>query len=240
MTIERLRAEMTRQETLPMAERRKLGRTLGHLAMELEKADALHAQADMDLAIAALAIGAGVHSYPQRYHMSRARLMQKRRDLLGLSEPVIASEKAMTLDVEAGGVAISDAGLDHDIMFKWPPQTRFTDWMAEHGFYFISFGGDGAVKIRLRLHHTGPVEPQAREFRRLREATPEGCIAVTSGFIRVTGGGAKSLTMAVPNGLHRIAAYGLGIGRKPECLALLSPLSGPIPAPLNDTPELGM
>jgi hypothetical protein len=36
---------MTRQETLPMAERRKLGRTLGHLAMELEKADALHAQA---------------------------------------------------------------------------------------------------------------------------------------------------------------------------------------------------
>lgn len=240
MTIDRLRAEMARQEDLPPAERRKLGRTLGHMAMELEKADALQTQDDMDLAIGALAIGAGVHSYPQRYHMSRARLMQKRRDILGLSEPVIAAEKAMTLDVEAGGVAISDMSLERDMIFKLPPQTRFADWMAEHRFYFVSFGGDGAVKTRLRIHQIGPVEPQSHEFRRLREATPEGCVAVVSGQICVNGGGSKSLKMAAPNGLYRIAAYGLGIGRNPECLILLSPLAEHMPAPLTDTPELAL
>lgn len=234
-TPDALRAAMTAAEALPPKERRHKGRTLGHMAMVLENSGALTTIADMDLAIRALTIGASVHTYPQKYHLTRARLMLARRALLGQSEPVIALEKAATLDIEAGGLTLEDAG---EPPAGWHAGQNFTDWMAQTGCFFVSFGGDGWVKVRLRVHASGPVEPQAREFRRLREATAETVLRLPSGRLRAHGGGAKAVTLAPGAGEWRVAAYGLGIGRAPECLVLMSPLEGAAPHPLVDTPEL--
>ncbi len=235
MDNDTLAAAMKAAEALPIKERRKQARGWGHAAMLLEKADALETRQEMDTALRALAAGAGAHSYPQRYHMSRARLMQKRRALLQLPEPVIAQERARTIDIEAGGAFVCDSETD---LAAWPAKTSMLQFMTEQGFYYIGFGGDGGVKIRLRIHDSGPVEPQSREFRRLREATPEGRVMLRSGAVRVHGGGASAIQLPVAPGDYRVAAYGLGIGRCPECLILLSPLVGQPPAPLTDTPEL--
>lgn len=234
-SIDALKAELRRAEALPVKERRKQARSLGFMALELEKAQALQSSEELEMAISALAAGAMAHSYPQRYHMGRARLMKRRRAVLNLPEPVIAQQKAKTIDVEAGGIWLEDPSLK----IEYPMDDVFHQHMNRLEFYFISFGGDGRVKLRLRIHQSGPCEPQSTEFRRLCEATQEAVLAVPSGKICAHGGGAKKLELVVPPGDYKIAAFGLGIGRSPECLVLISPLVGDDrPEPLVDTPEL--
>ncbi|MDQ2090436.1 hypothetical protein [Marimonas arenosa] len=235
MDVQTLRRNLEACHVASSRERRKLGRSLGHLAMTLEKADALSTPEDITLAIEALAIGADVHTYPQRYHMSRARLMNRRREVLGLSEPEISVEKSIRIDVEAGALIIADPSLSRDMLFE---ANRAHATMNEHGFFVVALGGDGAVRVRLRVHRSGPCEPQASEFRRLREATPEGVLKLGNNGVLVEGGGSKRLTLPIPPGDYRICAYGLGLGRAPECLILISPLTGTPPTPLHETPEL--
>ncbi len=225
---------MAQADALPLPQRRKAARTFGFEALQLEKAGALTDVAALDVALEALTRCAMVHGWPQTYHMARARLMLKRRDMLGLPEPLIAAEKAMTLDVEIGGVLVADSEAG---AFDMNADGPFHKVMERQGFYFVGFGGDGIVKVRLRVHKSGPVEPQSKEFRRLREATQVGVLEAPSGTVTVHGGGQKILRLPVPPGTYACCAYGLGIGRKPECLMLLSPLTDR-PAPLTDTPAL--
>lgn len=215
--------------------RRKLARSLGHMAMQLERTGRLERTEDMDIALHALALGAAAHSYPQRYHMSRARLMQRRREILGLPEPIVAEEHAGKLDVEAGALLVADEEMRTENFIADEP-THLT--MQRLGFFCLGLGADGVVKTRLRVHESGPCEPQSSEFRRLREATPIGRVTCPSGRVKVTGCGAKNIILPAPARDYDIAAYGLGLGRSPECLLLLSPATDPAPPVLTETPEL--
>ncbi|MBS8227523.1 hypothetical protein [Vannielia litorea] len=224
-----LRDGLARCRAAPLRDARKIGKGLAHQALELEKSGALKAPDAMTLAIEALGLGADVHTYPQRYRMARARLLAARRAALGLPEPEVALEKAVTLDVEAGMLLISDESLDvWSLLEASAPQVA----LAGAGAAGIALGGDGRVKIRLRLHASGPAEPLASEFRRLRQATPEMPLVCTSGAVVIQSGGAKRLRMPVPPGAYSLAAFGLGLGRAPQCLVILSPqFAGPPPAP---------
>ncbi|MGH1416020.1 MAG: hypothetical protein ACRBB0_21215 [Pelagimonas sp.] len=228
------RSAVAQLKTLPIKERRKQAKALGYAAMELEKAGALQNAKEMTVAIEALAAGAMAHYASQRLHMSRARLMRRRREALGDPEPKILLEKARTLDVEAGGLWIQDASKDVEYSDKEPLHSH----MNRLGYLFLNLGGDGAVKVRLRIHESGACEPQSLEFRRLREATQDARLSCPTGKLRISGGGAKKLEVLIPAGNHRVAAYGLGIGRVPECLILVSPQGDRAPDPLTDTPEL--
>ncbi len=215
--------------------RRKLARGLGHMAMQLEQAGALERVDDMDLALRALAMGAAAHSYPQRYLMSRARLMQRRRAALGLPEPSVAEEQAKALDVEAGALFLADADISTSQFIADEP-THVT--MQRLGFFCVALGRDGIVKARLRVHEHGPCEPQTSEFRRLREATSVGRVTCKSGRVKVTGCGAKSIVLPARAIDYDIAAFGLGAGRSCECLLVLSPADGVASPVLTGTPEL--
>lgn len=200
----------------------------------MEKAGALLDVESLTVALEALTRCTMVHGNPQKYHMARARLMMRRREMLGLPEPVIAVQKAMTLDVEMGGVMAADCDAEaYDFRDDGPLHKT----LSARGLYHVRFGGDGAVKLRARVHESDPTEPQSHEFRRLREATQVGVLRVPSGRVVFDGGGRKRLRLDIAPGDYTICAYGLGIGRKPECLMLLSPLTL-MPDPLCDTPEL--
>jgi hypothetical protein len=167
--------------------------------------------------------------------MSRARLMQRRRDLPGLPEPVVADEQSKTLDVEAGALFVADADMP-TMQFIADEPTHVT--MQRMGFFCVALGHDGQVKTRLRVHESGPCEPQALEFRRVREATLVGRVACVSGRLKVTGCGTRSIVLAAPQGDCGIAAFGLGGGRNRECLLVASPMVGGPTQVLTETPEL--
>lgn len=213
--------------------RRKLGRSIGNMAMELEKSGAELTLAEMNEVIAALGQGALVHTYPQRYHMSKARLMARRRKALGLADPVVAQETAKTLDIEVGGLVLHDAAT---------PFTEISpDWRAEIAagrIFAVAFGGDGAVKVRLRVLEAGPCEPMEAEFQRLRAATAEAVLDLPTGALVATGGGAKTIAAQLAPGPWRVTAYGLGLGRNPQCVVFLAPFTGEAPPPTTDVPEL--
>ncbi|MCC1491417.1 hypothetical protein [Cognatishimia sp. F0-27] len=65
---------------------------------------------------------------------------------------------------------------------------------------------------------------------------PAACLS--TGQLVAEGGGAQKNAMDAPAGAYQIAAYGLGLGRYPECLILIAPLDGAYPPELTDTPEL--
>lgn len=214
--------------------RRKLGRTIGHKAMEIEASGVALSADEMNEVLAALGHGALVHTYPQRYHMSKARLMARRREMLGQADPLVAQEKAKRLDIEVGGLVLRDGSL--------PFGGISPDWRAEinaRRIFAVAFGGDGEVMVRLRVLAAGPCEPMETEFRRLRAATAETVLDLPTGRLVADGAGAKTLALDVAPGLWRVAAYGLGLGRaNAQCLVLLAPLADDPPPPLTDTPEL--
>ena len=111
------------------------------------------------------------------------------------------------------------------------------DHLNKVGAYFIGLGGDGAVKVRLRVNASEPCEPQTDELRKLREATALARLTSESGDMAVLGGGRKSLRFALQPGEWDVAAFGLGMGRQPECLIIVAPTSGSA-EPLTGTPEL--
>ena len=233
ITVDALRKAMADAAGLPLKERRQAARTLGHIASELGRADALKTPGDLDLAIEALALGASAHTYPQKFQTMRSKLMAARRAALGLADPEIAQEVAKTLDIEFGGLFVADARVDFADLLDGALHKA----LNRTGSYFVGFGGDGAIKVRLRVHSAGPCEPQSAEFRKLREATPEARLSCPGGRVQAHGGGRKRLDVDIPAGEWHIAAFGLGMGRRPECLVLVSPSDG-LAKPLQDTPEL--
>ena len=234
VTVAELREAVARVDAMPMKERRKAARSLGGMALELEGADVLTTRDDIELAIKALAMGAAAHSYPQRYQLARARLAQQRRQSFGLPEPVVAFETVKTLDVEFGGLLIDDVSRDPAEALNASPIVAYLNRV---GAYFISLGGDGAIKVRLRVHESGPTEPLSDELRRLREATAIGALKCESGQMNVFGGGQRTLLFDLPIGGWEIVSFGLGMGRRPECLLIVSPGNNAAP-PLKETPEL--
>lgn len=236
MTIEALRAALSDARKLPARERRKEGRTLGHMAMVLEQAGALSDPSDMDCAIKALSLGASSHSYPQRYLMARTRLMKKRRECLNLPDPTLLLDKARSLDVEMGSVVLIDAQRAiSDLAFS---AAWHKDMNAE-GFFAVGLGGDGTCKVRVRLLAPGPFEPMATDFNKMREATEVGHIRCPSGTLKVTGAGRKELTLPDIPPLLQVMAFGRGLGRNAEVLVLLQALEGSAERPLlSEMPEL--
>ena len=225
---------MSEAAGLTTKERRRASRTLGGMAAALEKSGDLRSAADMELAIEALGLGAAVHTYPQRFQIARSRLMAARREELGLPEPVIAVETARTFDIEIGGLLVQDAARDLHSALASNPLHRY---LNDSGDYFVAFGGDGTIKVRLRIHTSGPAEPQSTEFRKLREATPAATLLIDSGAVALRGGGKVSIDQPLDTGRWTVAAFGLGMGRKPECLLIVAPQDA-APPPLVDTPEL--
>ena len=233
-SVAELREAVAQVELMPLKDRRKAARSLGGMALGLEGAGALTARDEIELGIKALALCAGSHSFPQKFQLARARLAQQRRQSFGLPEPVIAFEQARTLDVEIGGILVDDSARDPVDVLR---ASVLHDFLNKVGAYFVSFGGDGAVKVRLRVHSSGPAEPQLSEMRKLREAAVPGRLQSESGEAVVFGGSRKTLTFALEQGTWDIAAFGLGMGRRPECLLIVAPESGAV-SPLHDTPAL--
>ncbi|MBF9032919.1 hypothetical protein HKCCE2091_01600 [Rhodobacterales bacterium HKCCE2091] len=233
MSANDLRAALDAAASLPPQARRKAARTIGHLAMTVERSGTDDPD-EIDLAIRALGLGAAVHSYPQKWLMARAWLMQRRRELLGLEEPVVVAERAATLDIEAGAVVLADASRDPAGLFAAP--SPWHGAMNSDGFVGIALGSDGDVKVRVRVVSSPAPEPLAAEFRRLRDATPEAWLSVTTGAVAATGGGSKRLLLETANGDYRVAGFGLGSGRAAQLLVILAP--GRPAGSLETTPEL--
>lgn len=233
-SLEELRKGLAETLQMPLRERRKAGRSIGHIAWLLSQKDALKEIPDIELAIRALALGASVHTYPQRYQIARAKLMAKRRDLLGLPEPEIAFETSKTIDVEMGGILVADREMNVTELLETNPMHKALNATRT---FFVGLGGDGMVKLRLRIHKSGPCEPQQAEFRKLRKATSVAGFYANDGRFIVHGGGKRRIEATSHLADMAVCAFGLGLGRKPECLIIVAPGTSSN-EPLQETPEL--
>lgn len=239
MSLNQLRDMLSKTEGASAQERRKIGRSLGYVAMNLEKSGAQLSEDEIAVVSKALMEGARAHGWPQKYLTSNARLMRRRRGLMGLSDPTTLTETSRMIDVEMGAICVLDAETELPEEFFEVGGKPFLRAMNEGLFFCVGLGMDCGIRVQLRVLSGEPLEPSEAEFGRLRGATFVGRLKAASGRVRAFGGGAWTVEVAVPSTDLLVAAYLIGTYRNPKILVLMMADSGQFPSePLIVSPEL--
>lgn len=237
--VRSLAIDLDRHDVAPVRDRRKIARALAHRALALARPAGLTAE-DIDVLVRALDAGARVHSRPQSYLAEQAKLMGRRRELTDGRDPVTADEAAVAVDIEWGSIVVADATGPLSEAFFGSDGPEFVAAMNRGAFFSVATGFDGAVRVRLRMLESGPLEPMAAEFERVTGATATGRLEADSGAVVLHGGGQVGLCVPATDRSLTVRAYQLGRRARAQILVVAAPLDGLVPAAIERPPALDL
>lgn len=227
VSVEGIRQLVAEYKAADARSRIAIGKRSAFLAATLEADSSNVNPNDLELLIHALELGCRHHSWPGKWRAAQMRLHFMRRNILEISDPVIVEETTRTLPIDIGGLVCKDARATFEQLSDvWPKDPKAA---GKAGAYlFISLGGDGRSRVKLRFVRGNDPEVSLKELRQIRRATTPAYVRTLSGRLSVSGG--SSAVEINTNCEHLILqAYLCGSGRNTHILVVAAKLTGQPP-----------